>query len=284
VPSRTTFFTGRHTHQIQAWANEQGLAATATNHSELDPNCVASYDAPTCDAWAHEQNVTATFVDTLQGAGCEVCIYGKVDVGGNVIENRRQTEFDPTKTGFHGRSLNCIGRAADIRKPTKSIPAAKMNTSIQHPEDWEMIKECMEWLTSHNPSNTGSPWFLYCSINIPHPGYQSNSSWLPLVDRAKIPRPVWAPESEMHPADSYMSYSKNCMGSFTDQAVLDIRQTWYAMCSETDFMLGEVINVARETGHLNNTVIIFTSDHVSLPASSTRIACGSCFVAVQDHL
>eukprot|EP01050_Picozoa_sp_SAG11_P018954 SAG11_NODE_2946_length_2820_cov_2.023153_4_plen_90_part_00 len=30
--------------------------------------------------------MTATFVDTLEDIGCEVCIYGKVDVGGNVIE------------------------------------------------------------------------------------------------------------------------------------------------------------------------------------------------------
>eukprot|EP01050_Picozoa_sp_SAG11_P018953 SAG11_NODE_2946_length_2820_cov_2.023153_3_plen_164_part_00 len=101
---------------------------------------------------------------------------------------------------------------------------AHMETPIQHAEDWEMIQECMQWLTSHDPSNTADNWFLYCSINIPHPGafmgdelsfshmqtshrfvfcsvniprpgYQSNSTWLPLVNRSLIPLPTWIPKA-----------------------------------------------------------------------------------------
>ena len=30
VPSRTTMFAGRHTHQIKAWSNDNGLAGVST--------------------------------------------------------------------------------------------------------------------------------------------------------------------------------------------------------------------------------------------------------------
>eukprot|EP01050_Picozoa_sp_SAG11_P018952 SAG11_NODE_2946_length_2820_cov_2.023153_2_plen_85_part_00 len=62
------------------------------------------------------------------------------------------------------------------------------------------------------------------------------------------------------------------MGNFTEEAILDVRQTWYAMCSETDYMLGEVMDVARRTGHQNNTVIIFTSGAVPLCAAPAPFA------------
>jgi len=42
----------------------------------------------------------------------------------------------------------------------------------------------------------------------------------------------------MHPVDYYSSYTKNCTGEFTKQEVRNIRAFYYAMCAETDAMLG----------------------------------------------
>ena len=33
------------------------------------------------------------------------------------------------------------------------------------------------------------------------------------------------------------------------------------MCAETDWMLGRVMDAANRTGHLDNTYIVFVSDH-----------------------
>lgn len=52
----------------------------------------------------------------------------------------------------------------------------------------------------------------------------------------KIPK--WSSLSEMHPIDYYSSYTKNCTGEFTKQEVRNIRAFYYAMCAETDAMLG----------------------------------------------
>lgn len=56
-------------------------------------------------------------------------------------------------------------------------------------------------------------------------------------DAIKIPK--WPPLSEMHPVDYYSSYTKNCTGKFTEKEIKNIRAFYYAMCAETDAMLGK---------------------------------------------
>ena len=55
-----------------------------------------------------------------------------------------------------------------------------------------------------------------------------------------------------------MSMAKNVWGNNNSDAdILKVRKTYYAMCSETDWMLGTVMDTANKTGHLKNTFIIF---------------------------
>lgn len=43
----------------------------------------------------------------------------------------------------------------------------------------------------------------------------------------------------MHPVDYYSTVTKNCSGFFTEEEVKRIRAFYYAMCAETDAMLGK---------------------------------------------
>jgi hypothetical protein len=59
-------------------------------------------------------------------------------------------------------------------------------------------------------SGTSRPWFLYCSLNIPHPPFKTNSTWLPSVNQPAVREapPPWPQLPSMHPYDSYMSTAK----------------------------------------------------------------------------
>ena len=48
---------------------------------------------------------------------------------------------------------------------------------------------------------------------------------------------------------------------FTDYAVLAARRAFYALCTHIDHQLRVVLGTLREQGILDNTVILFTSDH-----------------------
>eukprot|EP01063_Lacrimia_lanifica_P011129 TRINITY_DN1790_c1_g4_i1.p1 TRINITY_DN1790_c1_g4~~TRINITY_DN1790_c1_g4_i1.p1 ORF type:complete len:571 (+),score=183.33 TRINITY_DN1790_c1_g4_i1:52-1764(+) len=259
VPSRTTMFTGRHTHEIKAWANEQGLAGNP--RGGLDKTCVHYWGVDMCQRMAKEQNVTFTMLDAMQDVGYDFEIFGKVDVGAGVVA---KTTWG-TATGFHGGpTANIMTRTADIRKPTKPDPITITNDEDNnvHPEDQKMFPRCIDFLK--NAASAGAdakPWLLYCSLNIPHPAFQTNATWLQMVHEDKIPNPTWPNETCFHPADSYMSESKNVWREYSEEQILKVRKTYYAMCSETDYMLGEVIDAMHTYGFADNTWVVFVSDH-----------------------
>ena len=263
VPSRTTMFAGRHTHNIKAWSNSQGLAASRAG--AVDAGCASAYDEKQCQAWGAMQENKGTLMDSLQEANCDVCLYGKVDVGAGVIEAKGQE--NATVAGFHGGpNLAITGRTADIRRPTKPDPSNITNDldNHVHKEDWKKVDQCIEWLESRDSAETGeldSSWMLYCSVNIPHPSFQTNATWLAYVHEDKIDVPTWLAKEDFHPADAYQSQSKNVWRNFSDSEILKVRKTYYAMCAETDYLMGRVLDAANRTGHLDNTYVVFLSDH-----------------------
>lgn len=110
---------------------------------------------------------------------------------------------------------------------------------------------------------------LYCSINLPHPPYECDPDTERSVSTDVIlpewfTRPVSFPEMAMHPYDAYMSASKGMLdeqGNFSKDVLVRNMRCWYAMCNQTDQMLGSVWTKAGETGNLRNTIVIFMSDH-----------------------
>jgi len=211
-------------------------------------------------------------MDTLAENDVNVALYGKVDVGANILKRSDQKAYNPTKAGWHGRDLATISRAADIRRATKARPDAKANTPTEkiHAEDWKMIGDCMKWLEANpNADQTRQPWMLYCSLNIPHPAYQCNEETeAHVAENISLPEwfvtPKLYPESAMHPYDAYMSFSKSMMdeeGAHNAGTLEKNMRCWYAMCNQTDVMLGQVWQKAESTGNLKNTIVVFLSDH-----------------------
>ena len=156
VPSRTTMFTGRHTHQIRAWSNENGVAGIpsveGTGLKGLDPECLNDYGEDLCAKMKQAQNVSATLLDTMRAAAYEPHLYGKVDVGAGIVSDWDQG--NATVPGFHGgATMNIMTRSADIRKPTKPDPLSITNDKDNnvHPEDWKMIPKCVEVEASPPP-------------------------------------------------------------------------------------------------------------------------------------
>jgi len=279
VPSRTTMFAGRHTHEIKAWSNSQGVAGVPGKDwgttAGIDPVCIKSYDLPTCTAMARAGNVTHTILDSLRDSAFEPHLYGKVDVGAGILSD--WDEGNATCDGYHGGPILPISaRAADIQRATKGRPTANEDDNNVHPEDWKMVPRCIEFLQDVAARTArGAPmpkqfateassyenWMLYCSINIPHPAFQTNATWLKYVHDDLVAPPPTQPVGAMHPYDTFMSSSKSTLGSFTADEVVQVRRTYYAMCAETDFLLGRVLDALRATGQYERTFVVFLSDH-----------------------
>ncbi|XP_027257642.1 arylsulfatase K isoform X3 [Cricetulus griseus] len=229
-----TMWSGLFTHLTESWNNFKGL----------DPNYT-------------------TWMDVMEKHGYQTQKFGKLDYtsGHHSISNR--VEAWTRDVAF---LLRQEGR------PVVNLIPDKNRRRVME-KDWQSTDKVTDWLRQEAINYT-KPFVLYLGLNLPHP-YPSPSSgenfgastfhtslyWLDKVAYDAIKIPKWLALSEMHPVDYYSSYTKNCTGKFTEEEIKNIRAYYYAMCAETDAMLGEIILTLRKLDLLQKTIVIYTSDH-----------------------
>ena len=187
-----------------------------------------------------------TFGTRLEDAGYGLHVFGKTDyrVGGHSLKAR----------------LTAWMRAADIKRPHNPRPQAvtvQPDTPRLHQKDWNQIDAACQFLTNHTSDDP--PYLCYPSTNVPHPPFRATQHWLDKIDPAAVTLPPY--EADLHPVMDYMSVTKNTHGHFTDAEILAIRRHYFAMVAETDAMLGKVLDTLEATGRLDDTYVIFASDH-----------------------
>ncbi|KAM8960802.1 arylsulfatase K [Pelodytes ibericus] len=236
-PSRSAMWSGLFPHLTESW----------NNYKCLDP------DYP-------------TWMDLVKHNGYITQKFGKEDYksGSHSVSNRVEawTRDVPFLLRQEGRPVaNLTANATQIR--------------IME-EDWKNTDIAVNWIRKE-AKNLSQPFFLYLGLNLPHPypspgtGENFGSStfltsryWLQKVSYKNVTIPKWLPLQSMHPVDYYSSYTKNCTENFTNKEIQDIRAYYYAMCAETDAIMGEILSAINNTGLLNETYILFTSDHGEL--------------------
>ncbi|XP_038125752.1 arylsulfatase K [Cyprinodon tularosa] len=236
-PSRAAMWSGQFVHLTQSWNNYKCLDANST-----------------------------TWMDVLQRSGYRTKMLGKLDYtsGSHSVSNRveawtRDVQFLLRQEGRPVSQL--VGNMSTVRIMEK---------------DWDNTDKAAQWI-HQTAARLNEPFALYLGLNLPHPynteslgptaggsTFRSSPYWLSKVSSELVSVPKWLPMAAMHPVDFYSTYTKNCSSEFTEEEVKSIRTFYYAMCAEADAMLGQVISALRETGLLDNTVVIFTADHGEL--------------------
>ena len=251
VPSRTSMLTSRYVHETGTTNNGEGLARS-TKTGQLDSKCVAAWDAPTCTAFAARQNQSYTFLDLLAGAGYDLQLFGRFDVGAGVLDDYPQ--FKPTGDGFHGGPVIAIlARGANIPGATKEEPYGATSETDQDPyaADQAAGAQVVDFLTSHDPASP-RPFLLWLGLLAPHPPYRTNSSYISHVNASAVDAPPQPDRATMHPFDAQMSILKNAyQRDYTDEELKTMRTSYWGAVGEAMQIVDTVLKAARATGHLN---------------------------------
>lgn len=100
------------------------------------------------------------------------------------------------------------------------------------------------------------PWFIFASWVGPHPPLYVPESYLKLYEDRELPDPLPIPEEE----DLHTPVSPGFCGT-ESKRLGKIREAYYAAITLIDTHIGRILDSLEETGQLDNTLIIFTSDH-----------------------
>ncbi len=220
-PSRANLWSGRYTYHCESWNNYKGLEAG-----------------------------TDTLLEHLRAAGYQFPNarggLGKLDyLSGSHTQLARVSAW----TG-----------PADIQLPVIRMGAPVILESDEarvHQSDWAAVDRARRFLSRH--AHDPEPFFLYVGIEAPHPAFRTSRRYLSLIERDAISVPP--EDKELHPVMKYQRITKNWTHGFDRESVLRTRAIYYAMCAETDAMVGALVQEMERLGLADNTVFIFTSDH-----------------------
>ncbi|MDF0601108.1 sulfatase-like hydrolase/transferase [Psychromarinibacter sp. C21-152] len=106
------------------------------------------------------------------------------------------------------------------------------------------------------------PSFWHVSFTHPHPPLVPLDSYLERYTRREMPPPVggdWSARAEDLPF--VVRATRNYYATLTPEQLADMRRAFYALCTHIDHQLRLIIGTLREEGILDDTIIVFASDH-----------------------
>ena len=232
MPSRMSFMTGRYIHHIGAWDNA----------APLRPDAIT---------WAH----------ILRDVGYDVVLSGKQHFGGldQLHGFRAQLARDLHAERKHGLTdwENGTPQAA---RPWQGPAQAGPGTTEEIKVDDLAEEEALKYL--QDPARKEQAWVLNVSFIAPH---------FPLV----VPQRFWdlyplneidlpdIPEGHLenqHPVYQRMRRMFGCV-DFPEELVRRARAGYYGLITYLDEKIGNLLQTLEETNQLENTVVIYTSDH-----------------------
>eukprot|EP00912_Choanoflagellata_sp_UC4_P000463 UC4_evm1s293 len=256
-PSRATFWSGRHAHNIPHNHGSILVDGVFNNYEGLPANYTDRID------------------QILYRRGYNTGIFGKED----------------WTTGGHGESLEYTDLALWMMYSYMpySIPddggwqveaGCKTNGTVleggsnringsAHRGDWSTLEEAVAWTKSaaNEYLSYKRPFFVYQGFNIVHPPYATNKYWLEKIDPIKVNVPEWpeptaADLEKQHPCCiPALKNGTDVAHQYSKIRRRRIRQIYLAMISEFDAMLGLWMEEIKDMGIWDNTVWIVTSDH-----------------------
>ena len=213
-----------------------------------------------------------TMAQSFRDAGYQAFGVGKL----HVVPNRDRIGFDDVilnnenmrKGGDHGDDWHQY--MAERGYPGQATAHGLCNVDYMT-RTWHLPEDChpTNWTTHQmckmlHRRDKRRPGFWYLSYITPHPPLNPLAAYMDLYDGIRLDEPVmgaWARDFEALPYSLRNQVIQYAIHEATDHEKDLARRAFYATVTHIDHQIRVVIGYLREQGLLDNTVIVFTSDH-----------------------
>lgn len=209
-----------------------------------------------------------TMAAAFSAAGYQTQGVGKL----HVFPQRDRIGFDDVQLEEEGRAQYGVMDDYEIWLGDKGYPGQQfdhgMSTDGYVHRPWHLPEglHVTNWATQQmirqiKRRDPKRPGFWYLSYRHPHPPLVPLQAYLDMYRDVEIDTPLtddWAETQDLPFAVS----SKRARGEkYSPAQIAAIRRAFYALCTHIDHQLRLVIGTLREEMLLDNTIILFTSDH-----------------------
>ena len=249
TPSRAAFLTGRYPRTTKCRQNGQAMP----------PN---------------EKLISRLFAD----AGYTCGLAGKLHLAtcaNGVVETRIDDGYEVFHWSHHPQPdwpENAYTQWLHSKGTSwEELYSGPSNDYIKHgvPEEFNQTTWCAEKTIEFIREKKGKPWFFSYNCFAPHHPFDPPAEFLAQYNPADMPLPK-TKTGELENKTTYQQldgqFAHNDpnaydMGKMTDRDKQEITAAYYAMVELIDKQVGRMVGALEETGQLENTIVIFMSDH-----------------------
>ena len=234
VPSRMATLTARWPHRQECWTNDDILRS----------------DLP---SWLHKAGA----------AGYDPVLIGRLHAIGpdqlHGYTSREVGDHSPNNVGAPRQSMGVLSGANDPNR--ESLENSGPGMSAYQVKDEEVTATAVRWLRENGSSRKadGRPFCLTIGYMLPHPPY--------VVDPAvyetycdKVPDPKLGPEELVGEWHTWWRDARS-IDDVPDEYRQRARAAYWGLVHRLDQMIGEVLTALTEIGAMDDTLIVYASDH-----------------------
>jgi arylsulfatase len=150
-----------------------------------------------------------------------------------------------------------------VRSEMYYVPQPAQMPAASHPTQW-IGDRSVAFLRKRGAK--AQPWYLFSSFIHPHPPFCPPAPWHKLYRDIDVPLPHLPAKSRqlLLYINHFQNRYKRRDRGYDLQLVRMMRAYYYACLSFIDFQIGRMLATLEETGQLDNTLILFSSDHGEL--------------------
>jgi arylsulfatase len=258
-PSRTSLWTGlmpRHHHVLGNWRGiDPGLAGAGIARAFAD----AGYHTVYTGKW-HVPGTTPARMGWSDTAAVPAVLDGKDR--GRYIEAYRDHAVARGYDLLPGHIENLT--AADLASLTDPAAPHRATAEIAEPDFLETW-QTGQFLQALGNRPDDRPWFAACSFNAPHFPMVVPPPYDTLIDRAAIELPAsFATGWEGLPQEVRESKFARKFTDLDETGWIDVIAHYLGLCALVDTQVGRILGHLRDTGELDRTIVVYTSDHGDL--------------------
>ena len=239
VPSRTALVTGRYPHETEVWTNDQILSSAVP-----------------------------TYAHSLGAAGYDPVQIGRMHYNGpdqlHGFSRRYIGDHSPNYPGSprtvdHGQLHGTAGPAR------VSIEASGQGQSAYEVHDEFVTQSAVNYINNKGITKRArlddSPLCISIGLMLPHQPFVARAAEYQKY-KGRIPEPN-IPAEPIERCHPYIQWWRERTGiiQVTDEEINRARTAYWALCDRTDQLIGNILDALEANGYIQNTIIIYTSDH-----------------------
>ena len=274
-------WTGTYGHPLVRTPHMDALAARGTRFDAA--YCNAPLCAPSRFSFMSGQLVTRiaaydngaehlasipTFAHALRERGYRTCLSGKMHFVGpdqlHGFDERLTTDIYPADfawTPDWEQPDERIDKWYHEMDSVRGAGRAATTYQIEYDEETAFLarRRIFEFAMHRMVGDIG-PFCMVVSFIHPHDPYLARPEWWDLYDHERVDMPEREPADDPHTRRIMHAIEADVV-AVTDEEVRNARHAYYANTSYFDSKIGTVVQALEESGQLDDTIVVVTSDH-----------------------